>query len=299
MNTKTDFTCSGSYSEGIPDEILTKTGYQFPQAHTDMTALSCLAREMKSLKNEPVCRLPFCLTIEAEAMGADIRLDDMKNGARVRTYAFTRIEELNTIQPINFQLGRINTVLDAAAYLHNQGETVALNIEGPFTILSSLIEPKLLYKAIRKNDPSVLPGFEMIEKNIIAYAQLAIEAGVTILSYADPVGAIDIIGPQLYKQHSGRVTCNILKTLAATPRNAVIHLCGKTSTALEKCGFAQSKRHDHNESVTYFDALSQMVNDNKETQIIGHSCIRRLPWQKRAPKIWQVTLNNPHQVSHD
>lgn len=290
MKKKTAFTCPGSYAEGIPAELLEKTGYQFPEAHTDIMAIVCLSREIKKQNDERVCRLPFCLTIEAEAMGADIRLDDMKNGPRVRDYVFTRIEELSEIPPINFQEGRIKTVLDAVAYLNSKTETVALNIEGPFTILSSLIEPKILYKAIRKKDQRVIRVFERIEENITAYALQGIEKGVKILSYADPVGAVEIIGPQIFKKHSGRVTCNILKKLTDRPHKAIIHLCGKTSTALEKYGFCQSVRQDYDDAVTYFDVLSQLINDTQQTPVIGHNCFRHVAWNRKAPGIWHINL---------
>jgi MtaA/CmuA family methyltransferase len=293
VNAITDFKCSGSYSEGIPAEVLEKTGCHFPQAHTDMLALAYLAREMKKLKNETICRLPFCLTIEAEAMGADIKLDDMKNGPRVRKYVFTRIEEIENIPQINFHQGRIKAVLDSVAYLYSHNETVALNIEGPFTILSSLIEPKILYKAIRNKDQSIFRGLEIIEENIVAYALQGIKNGIKILSYADPVGAIDIIGPQIYRQHSGRVTYNVLKKLTDMPHNAVIHLCGKTSNALEKNGFCLSIRQDHEDTITYDEALSHLINDREQTRIIGHSCFRQISWSRRAPKIWEIRLNNP------
>lgn len=294
---KTDFKCSGSYSESIPAEILEKTGCQFPQAHTDMLALACLSQEMKKHKNESVCKLPFCLTIEAEAMGADIKLDDMENGPRVREYVFTRIEEIANIAPINFHQGRIKAVLEAVAKLSSQGETVALNIEGPFTILSSLIEPRILYKAIRKREQSVICGLRIIEENIIAYALQGIEKGVKILSYADPVGAIDIIGPQIYKLHSGRASYNILKKLTCTPHNAVIHLCGKTSTALERYGFCQSFQQDHDDTVTYFEAISELISDRNQTPIIGNSCFRQITWKRWAPKIWQISLNDPSSIT--
>ena len=287
---KTEFTCPGNYSEGIPTELLEKSGYQFPEAHTDIMALVFLSREIKTQNNESVCRLPFCLTIEAEAMGANIKLDDMKNGPRVREYAFTRIEQLEDIQPINFQEGRIKTVLDAAAYLNSQAETVALNIEGPFTILSFLIDPKILYKAIRKKDQRVLRLFEKIEENITAYALKGIDKGLKILSYADPVGAVNIIGPQIYKQHSGRLTCNVLKKLSETPHNAIIHLCGQTSTALEKYGFCKSVRKDHGKSVTYYDAFLKMINDTQQTPVIGHSCFHHIAWKRKAPRIWHINL---------
>jgi len=292
LKAPTDFQCSGSYSEGIPAEILTKTGYLFPQAHTDIMAMASLSREIKEWKGESVCNLPFCLTIEAEALGARIRLDDMKNGPRVTEYAFNHVQSLEKLQDIDFHSGRIKTILDAAASLANQNETVALNIEGPFTILSSLIDLRILYKGIRKKEKSIFTALERIEGNIVAYGLHALNSGVKILSYADPVGSLDIVGPQMYKQHSGRVAYNVLRRLTATCHSAVIHLCGKTSTALEKIGCCSSRRLSYDNNTTYMSALSELINDNTQTRIIGHSCLRQVAWQRKAPKIWEINLEN-------
>jgi len=286
-----DFKCPGGSFEGITAELLEKTGYRFPEAHYDMMALANLSQELKKMRADSVCRLPFCLTVEAEALGAIIKLDDMKNGPRVRTYAFSDIEVVKNITDIDFQHGRIKAVLDAAEYLTSQGETVALNIIGPFTILSSLIDPKFIFKAIRKQNETVVRVLEKIQKNIVAYTEQGLAKGVRILSYADPGGAMDIIGPQMYKQHSGRVTCNILQKLTDRPHHAVIHLCGKTSTALVKSEFCQAVRIESEENKTYLEVLAGLINDCERTRMIGHSCFRMVPWRKKAPKIWEIRLN--------
>lgn len=297
LKAMTNFKCPGSYSEWIPPELLSNTEYRFPQAHTDMTILAGLSQEIKNLKNDSVCKLPFCLTVEAEAMGADINLDDKKHGPRVRQYAFSQIEEIENIAKINFHQGRIKAVLDSVEHLTRQNETVALNIEGPFTILSSLVEPKIIYSAIRKKNESIVPGLERIEENIVDYALQGLQKGAKILSYADPVGGIDMIGPKMYQQHSGRVTYSILKKLTDTPRPAVIHLCGKSSTALEKTGFSLSFPMDRDENQTYKEAFFNLINDSKQTRIIGHSCFHQIAWKKRAPKIWEIRLNSPDKNS--
>lgn len=255
-----------------------------------MLAMARLSQEMKKFNNTPVCSLPFCLTVEAEAMGAEIKLDDMKNGPRVKQYAFTQIEELENIQKINVSQGRIKAVLDAVAYLSGRDETVALTIEGPFTILASLIEPKTLYKAMRKNHESVDRILEIIEENIVEYALKGLLNGVKILSYADPVGAIDILGPQMYRSHSGRVTARILHTLSSKPHAAIIHLCGKSSTALEKTGFCQSSCVAHAQSQTYLELLSTLMADTGCTRIIGHSCFRQIPWEQKHPHVQEIKI---------
>jgi len=271
--------------------LLDKTGYHFPGAHYDMMALATLAGELKQARGESLCRLPFCLTVEAEAMGAIIKLDDMKNGPRVRQYVCTHIDELGDLPEIDFTQGRIKAVLDSVEYLCNQDETVALNIVGPFTILSSLIDPKYIYKAIRMKDASVARALARVEENIIGYAERGIARGAKILSYADPAGAMDIIGPQMYKNYSGRVTCNILQRLAAKPGRAVIHLCGNASAALEKSGFCTSAGVEIEGRKTYLEVLHDLIHEGETTRIIGHSCIRQAARKKRATKMWEMRLN--------
>jgi uroporphyrinogen-III decarboxylase len=291
LGAETDFKCTGGYSEGIPSELLNKTEYSLPQAYSERMALARLSQEMKNIKNDRVCRLPFCLTVEAEAMGADFNLDDMKNGPRVREYALSQVEELEKIDEIDFSHGRIKAVLEAVEFLNGQNETVALHIAGPFTIVSSLIEPKTLYKAIRKKNESVVRGLQRIEENLVEYALQSFAKGVKILSYSDPAGAMDIIGPQMYQHHSGRVTSSILQKLTSKPHHAVIHLCGKTSTALEKTGFCQSCRLDHAENQTYLEVLADLIDDKECTRIIGHSCFRQVPWKTRNPKIQEIRID--------
>ncbi|MBU3188478.1 hypothetical protein K9O30_03780 [Clostridium bowmanii] len=57
--------------------------------------------------------MTFCVTVEAEALGADIKLGDEKVGPRVNKYAFNNVEELKNIEEINFTKGRIHSVLEA------------------------------------------------------------------------------------------------------------------------------------------------------------------------------------------
>jgi DNA-binding PadR family transcriptional regulator len=54
---------------------------------------------------------------------------------------------------------------------------------------------------------------EKIENGIINYILEGINYGVDIVSFADPAGTIDIVGPKVYKEVSGKFTYNILKKL--------------------------------------------------------------------------------------
>lgn len=286
---KINFKCTGEGSEQIPESVITKTGLTFPGVHTRMTEIASLSQALKEHKRDSICRLPFCVTVEAEAMGADINLGDEKNGPRVKGFQVDSLDDLMIVD-IDLSGGRIRQVLNAVEHLNSHEEVVSLNVEGPFTIISSLIDPRIFYKGIRKERDRVDGCLKVIEDNIVKYAMEGVEKGAKILSYADPAGAMDIVGPKMYRELSGRLSWRILKRLQNHPGDFIVHLCGKTSTALEKTGFSTSESVPYDPALTYGEAIRGLFKKNGGIKIIGHSCIKRSPLKTRRSVLWQINL---------
>jgi MtaA/CmuA family methyltransferase len=286
------FKCEGDNLEIIPDSITNNTGITFPNAHTDSTLMCLLAKELKKYKKDTICRVPFCVTVEAEALGGNIKLGDMKNGPRVDSYTFNTIEELASINNIDFEQGRIKEVLEAIKKLNNEGECATLSVEGPFTILSSIIDPMIFYRGIRKNKEKVDEFLKLLEDNIVSYIIEGVKSGAKIISYGDPVGSLDIVGPKVYEEYSGKITYNILKRVEPYLEDAVVHLCGKTSTAFEKLGLSESKAIEFQEKITYGHAINKVLQERKDVKFIGNSCIKRTPFIMDKPVVWEIKLRN-------
>jgi len=285
-----NFKCTSDNLEEIPMSIIEGTGLKFPDTHTNKEDMIRLVKELKKYNNDTICRVPFCVTVEGEAMGANIKLGDEKNGPRVSEYAFNSIEELSNVKEIDLSNGRIKEVLDSIETLNNENEIVSLNVSGPFTIISSLINPRLFYKAIRNNRETVHNFINVIEDSIVKYALEGIKRGVKIISYGDPAGDLDIVGPKIYEEVSGRITYNILKRLEKNLNNCIIHLCIKTSTALEKIGFSKSQSIEYDKNLTYGEGINDLLINNKDIKIIGHNCIKRTPFKLRNPIVWHIKL---------
>jgi uroporphyrinogen-III decarboxylase len=249
-----------------------------------------LAKELKEYKKDQIVRIPFCVTVEAEALGGRIKLGDDKNGPRVDQYVFSDIEELGKIKEIDLSRGRMKEVLDSVERLSRENETVALNVEGPFTIIASLIDPMIFYKGIRKHKEIVDKFMRMIEDNVVAYILAGIERGARIISYGDPVGSLDIVGPKVYQEISGQTTYNILKRVEPFLDGRIVHICGKTSMAFDKLGFSESYPIEVEEELTYGEAILQLMNSNQEIKFIGHTCIKKTPFRMKKPIVWNVCL---------
>lgn len=290
MENKLDFKCAGDNLEEIPTEIIEKLKLKLPELHNNPVDMVNLSMELKKYNSDGLCRVPFCVTVEAEALGADIKLGDEKLGPRVNKYAFNNLKQLKDIKEIDFTMGRISGVLEAVNILSSQGETTILNVVGPMTIISSLMDPVVFYKGIRKDREIINNFIKVIENSIVNYIIEGINRGASIISYGDPAGALDIVGPKIFKEISGKATYNILKMTQKNSNHGIIHICGKTSTALEKMGFIHSDSIIYNNQLTYGEVLADVLEKHKDLVFIGHRCIKTTPFKLNNSNIWIIKL---------
>lgn len=288
---KNIFKCNQNDDEAIPIEIIFNTNLEFPNLHTNCKDIAYISKKLKEYRSDSICKLPFCTTVEAESMGANINLGDEKNCPRIKSYAYNNLEELKNIKEIDLHNGRIKEVLDSIDILNKQGEIVTLNICGPFTVMSLLIDLKYFYKGIKKNRDLVNNVMKIIEDNIVRYIVEGFKKGAKIISYSDPVGAIDIVGPSVYKNVLAETTINIIKRIEHELDDIVIHLCGKTSTALYNLGFCELQEVKYDERLTYGEAICSLL-DYKGVKIIGNNCMKKTPYNISNSLIYNINLAN-------
>lgn len=285
-----DFKCSGNDQEQIPEEVVRETGITFPGVHTDKNSMATVAGALRKHREDVIARVPFCVTVEAEAYGAHIKLGDALAGPRVESYPFSAIEEMSCLQGLDINGGRLREVLDAVGILAGAGEKVSLSVEGPFTIISSLINPMNFYKGLRKDPQRIWEILSVVEEGIIRYSLEGIKRGASIISYGDPAGAMDIVGPKVYRDYSGPSSWRIIKGIKEAGGRVLIHLCGKTSTALEKIEMARSYPIEAEEVSTYGQALLGLLDKFTEPIVVGHRCIKWSLKRMDQPVLWGIEL---------
>lgn len=194
-------------------------------------------------------------------------------GNRISKFYTNEIDSIEKIKPINLKEGRISEVLTSIKMLKQNGEDIIINITGPISIATGLIESKLFYKAIRKEKKKIARLLSVIEDSTVDYMLESIREGVNIISFADPAGTIDIVGPKTYNEVAGKSIYNILKRVENELGNTIIHLCGKTSTSLEVAGFLKSEKIKTN-GKDYFEMIRNVKKERKDIKFIGHWCLQ-------------------------
>lgn len=59
--------------------------------------------------------------------------------------------------------------------------------------------------------------------------------------------------------------------------DSIMHICGKTSTALQNMGFIEVHPIKFEENVSYGYAIDYILENRKDINIIGHNCIKKTP----------------------
>lgn len=269
-----DFKCTYDNSVGISEEVTAKLHLTFPDAYLHWDTMALIAEALKETDGAAFCELPFCHTVEAEAMGGIVNYGNEKTGPRAKEYICTKPEELLELKEMDFTQGRIHEVLLACQHLRKQGENVVLEVAGPFTILNVLIDAKYVFKGMRRQPEVMKEVFWKIGNQLLAYIEEAQKYGVNMISYADSSGGLNILGPKMAEQVVEEFTYDFLKKVEEIVNDDVIVLlCPKTTFALLGTDKAEFVDVELEEQMRYGEACISMIGKEK---FAGQMCIKNI-----------------------
>ncbi len=234
-----DVSCKYKESlDGIA-EVVAKRGTTFAAIYENAQTIADFSLEVKQATDAKFCLLPFCHTVEAEALGGDIRLGDEAAGTRGGELVYYSIEPLQK-RTFNYAEGtRIIAMLEACRILKNKGERVIYSVSGPFSILSCLLDTTILFKVWRKDQIQVQSLFKNLSSELLQYIEKVCSTGVDYISYADPVGSLKILGPRYAEQAAMQFTVPFLqKVQAVCSGHANVFVCPLMAGSLTSLGFA-------------------------------------------------------------
>lgn len=269
-------------SLSIPPSVAEELACTTPeQLHLSSQTLEIAARRME---RSGWIRLPFCNTLCAEGLGAAPVLSF--TGARIKAPPYGGINEL----PDHFSPGfpRMTALLAAMDRLAADGAAVAYSIEGPFTLLTSLLPMGRVFATLRKSS-----GCELLsraEKWIGEYADIVCAHKAKVLSFADPVATPDIIGQKMFAELYVPCMRRVLSKILGKNWGITIFLCGKMTQGLLDSGTCHVVEWVPNSSCTTFgEALSAFCAQHAEGAILGHFCLNLL--DAKRPYVEQIVFD--------
>ncbi|SNS94046.1 Uroporphyrinogen decarboxylase (URO-D) [Anaerovirgula multivorans] len=283
-----DFQCTYDNSVGINKEVTQNLDLEFPQAYKNWDSMALLAEALKDHNKATFCELPFCHTVEGEAMGGSINYGDENIGPRAKDYICTTAEELLALPEIDYSKGRISEVLKACKYLRQKGENVVLYISGPFTILNVLMDPRHVFKIFRKKPEVMKAIFDKFQKEIVGFVEEAQKSGVNMISYGDSTGGLNILGPKLSEEVVEMFTYPLFKRIEEILNDkTIVLLCPKTTFALLGTDKAVWHDIDLGVPIRYSEACVKVIG---QTKFVGQMCIKNKEFELKNGIIKRISL---------
>jgi len=227
------FICPGGMMTMIVTEVMDKIDCFWPEAHAvaeKMAKLTMGANRLAGVENVGV---PFCMTIEAEAMGAKVDLGSKENEPRVTDYAIENLSDMETLSLLDVNEGRAKVCVDAIKILKQKAPDIPIiaNLTGPVSLATSLIDPLIYYRAIRKEKEAAHKLTALSTENLIKFGDVMLEAGADVVCIADPSATGEIIGREAFEEFA----LPYINEMADHFRDkfeapTIVHICGDVRT---------------------------------------------------------------------
>lgn len=225
--------CPGGMMNMMFQEIMENSGFRWPEAHSDADKMAGLAIALNKAGGFENYGVPFCMTVEAEAMGAEVNMGTLLAEPHITDLFLDSVHDWMKLKSIDLNQGRVKTVLDAIQLLkqQNDGIPVIANITGPVSVAGSLVDMSALLKGFRKQPEESAKFMGFVTNNLIAYGKAQLAAGADAICLSEPSGTGEILGPNYFRQYTVKYINEIMETLK--PPVAIVHICGNLRSVYE------------------------------------------------------------------
>ena len=225
--------CPGGMMNMIIEDVMDISAVAWPEAHSDadkMAALTAAAFDNGGFENYGV---PFCLTVEAEAMGAAVDLGSKIVEPHITDEFLKEAADWYQLKPLELDQGRVKVMLDAIRILKSKSGDVPVigNISGPLTVAGSLMDYTKFLKEMRRSPDHIKMLLSIIVKNLIILAKAQIKAGADAICISEPSGTGEILGKKWFKEYTIHYVNKILKSIDAPL--TMVHICGELKSVYD------------------------------------------------------------------
>ncbi len=245
--------CPGGMMNMVTEELTREVDIDFTEAHTSaekMASLAIAVYEKGCFENYGV---PFCMTIEAEDFGAKVDMGTSIHEPHVVEYAISSVREWESLPKMSFEHGRAKVVIDAIKLLKSKGSSVPIvgNITGPISTASSIMEPVVFFKELRKMNKEAHQFIDFVAEQLILFAKKQIEAGADIIAISDPSGTGEVLGPKLFDEFAVKYINKVIDSIKRENKGTIVHICGGMNKVYEEV-------NKLNSDVLSFDSIVNM-----------------------------------------
>jgi [methyl-Co(III) methanol-specific corrinoid protein]:coenzyme M methyltransferase len=225
--------CPGGMMNAAIVDVMNAGGNLLPDAHHDEVLMSGLSEDVSRCTGFENFGIPFCMTVEAEAMGSEIDHGSLACEPKVAAEAFpdaASVEFRDTGAML--KSGRVEAVIQACARLSGGHPDVPLigNLSGPISTAASIVDPMSFLKSMRKNKAETHKLMEYVTDFLIAYANLMVDNGASVISIGDPTATGEILGPKMFEEYAVTYINRLAESINRSGAPVIVHICGNMNS---------------------------------------------------------------------
>lgn len=221
--------CPGGMMNAAIVEIMEKTGHAFPEAHSDASVMAALAADVAAQSGFENLGLPFCLTVEAEALGSEVTYGSLICEPKITRELYGRSQQvcfLNAAELV--EDGRAAVVTEAVGLLAERFPELPVigNLSGPISTAASLVDPIAFLKDLRKDPEAAHRVLEYVCRLLIAFAQRMVQQGADVIAISDPTATGEILGPKVFADYAIPYLNRVIDAVHEAGAPVIVHICG-------------------------------------------------------------------------
>jgi [methyl-Co(III) methanol-specific corrinoid protein]:coenzyme M methyltransferase len=222
--------CIGGMMNAAVVDIMKETGQTLPEAHFDALRMALLALAVHRSTGFENIGIPFCMTVEAEALGSRIDPGNFACEPKIASEAFASVSEVE-FRDIGSMLdnSRAKVVAGAARALSSEYPhlPIVAAVTGPISTATSVVDPMTFLKELRKKGRESHRLLEYITGFLKAYCEKLAASGATVIGIGDPTATGEILGPRIFEEFALPYINDLTDHIQRLGTPVIVHICGK------------------------------------------------------------------------
>jgi MtaA/CmuA family methyltransferase len=221
--------CPGGMMSMATTSAMWASGALWPAAHSDGHAMAALVLETQQETCLECLSVPFCMTVEAEALGCEMDLGAETVHPHVAAEALMDLADLERLPPFDPQRsGRAPVVLEALRILRGSSSAFPIigAVVGPVSLAAMVMDAGLFMRFAIRDPSAAVRLVNRMEQVTVDFAIAQHAAGADCVMIAEPSATGEVLGERHFARLASPALTRVLGALRERDIPAILHICG-------------------------------------------------------------------------
>lgn len=222
--------CPGGMMNSAIVDVMERHGHLLPEGHADAGIMAALAEDVQADTGFENFGIPFCMTVEAEALGSEINMGSLQCEPKIAKEVFPSVTSVD-YKPAGtiVKSRRAETVFNAISQIAARQPDIPVigSITGPLSTAASVVDPMRFLKELRKEKEQAHRFVDYVTDQLIDYARYMADNGARVISIADPTATGEILGPKMFGEYAVPYINKLTDAVHEMGVPVIVHICGR------------------------------------------------------------------------